>query len=85
MPNESEETNIVEVQQESQGAIEFTKEEEREMYIGLRRSRAQREAMENLYRGSVQDIKEGTMIVVLVTEDPHSYPFWIGKVINIEK
>jgi hypothetical protein len=34
MPNESEETNIVEVQQESQGVIEFTQAEEREMYIG---------------------------------------------------
>ena len=34
MPNEFEETNIVEVQ-ESQGAIEITQAEEREMYIGL--------------------------------------------------
>ena len=34
MPNESEERNIVEVQQESQGAIEFTQTKEREMYIG---------------------------------------------------
>jgi hypothetical protein len=34
MPNESEETNIVEVQQEYQGAIEFTQAEERKMYIG---------------------------------------------------
>jgi hypothetical protein len=34
MPNESEETNIVEVQRESQGAIEFTQAKEREMYIG---------------------------------------------------
>jgi hypothetical protein len=34
MPNESEETNIVEAQQESQGVIEFTQVEEREMYIG---------------------------------------------------
>ena len=38
---------------------------EREMYIGSRRSRAQREAMEDLYRGSVHDIKEGCMIAVL--------------------
>jgi hypothetical protein len=41
--------------------------------------------MEDLYRGSVQDIKEGSMIAVLVTKDPHGYPFWIGKVIKIEK
>jgi hypothetical protein len=34
MPNESEEKNIVEVQQESQGGIHFTQEEERKMYIG---------------------------------------------------
>jgi hypothetical protein len=25
------------------------------------------------------------MIAVLATEDPHGYPFWIAKVINIEK
>jgi hypothetical protein len=41
--------------------------------------------MEDLYRVSVQDINEGSMIAVLATEDPHGYPFWIGKVINIEK
>jgi hypothetical protein len=50
MPNESEETNIVEVQQESQGVIELTIVEERIMYIGSRRSCAQHEAMEDLYR-----------------------------------
>jgi hypothetical protein len=33
MPSESEEKNIVEVQQEYQCAIEFTQAEEREMYI----------------------------------------------------
>jgi hypothetical protein len=82
--NESEERNIVE-QQESQDAIEFSQVEEREMYIGSRRSRAQREAMEDLYRGSTQDIKEGCMIAVLATEDPHGYPFWIAKVIRIDK
>jgi hypothetical protein len=41
--------------------------------------------MEDLYRGSVQYIKDGSMIAVLLIEDPHSYPFWIVKVINIEK
>jgi hypothetical protein len=55
------------------------------MYIGSRRSRAQREAMKDLYRGSVHDIKEGSMIAVLTTEDPHGYPFWIAKVIKIGK
>jgi hypothetical protein len=79
MPNESEETNIVEVQQESQGDIEFTQAKEIEMYIGSRRSHAH-VAMEYLYRGSIQDIKEGSMIVVLATEYPHGYPFWIAKV-----
>jgi hypothetical protein len=34
MPNESEQTNIVEVQQESQGVIDFTQAEEIKMYIG---------------------------------------------------
>ena len=74
IPNEFEERNIVEVQ-ESQGVIEITQAEEREMYIGSQRSRAQHEAIEDLYRGSIQDIKEGIMIAVLVTEDPHGYPF----------
>jgi hypothetical protein len=41
--------------------------------------------MKDLYRGSIQNIKEGSMIVVLATEDPHGYPLWIAKVINIEK
>jgi hypothetical protein len=54
MPKESEETNIVEFQQEFHGAIEFTKEED-------------------------------SMIAVLATKDPHGYPFWIRKVIKIEK
>ena len=37
IPKKYEETNIVEVQQESQGVTEFTQAEEREMYIGSRR------------------------------------------------
>jgi hypothetical protein len=41
--------------------------------------------MEYLYRGLVQDIKKGSMIVVLAIGDPHGYPFWIAKVIKIEK
>jgi hypothetical protein len=31
--------------------------------------------MEDLYTSSVKDIKEGIMIAVLATEDPHGYPF----------
>jgi hypothetical protein len=31
--------------------------------------------MENLYRGPIQDIKEGSMIAVLAIEDPNVYPF----------
>jgi hypothetical protein len=84
MSNEFEERNIVE-QQESEGAIEFSQVEEREMYIGSRRSRAQHESMEDLYKGVVHDITEGSMIAVLAAEDPHGYPFWIAKVININK
>jgi hypothetical protein len=41
--------------------------------------------MECLYRGSVHDIKEGSMIAVLETKDLHGYPFYITKVINIDK
>jgi hypothetical protein len=55
------------------------------MYIGSRRSRSQHETMEDLYRGSIHDIKEVSMIAVLAIEDPHGYPLWIEKVINIEK
>ena len=53
------------------------------MYMGSRRSRAQREAMEDLYKGSVQDIKEGYKIAVSSHEDPHEYPFWVSKVIKV--
>jgi hypothetical protein len=74
MSNESEKRNIVE-QQESRGVIEFSQAEERKMYIGFRRSRAQHEAIEDLYRSLVHDIKEVSMIAVLTTEDPHGYPF----------
>ena len=80
--NEHEEVNIVE-QQQSQGIINSSQAEEREMYIGSRRSRAQREAMEDLYRGSVQDIKEGCMIAVLADGDPNGYPFWVAKVLKV--
>jgi hypothetical protein len=38
-------------------------------------SHAQRKAMEDLYRGLLQDIKEGSMIALLATEDPYDYPF----------
>jgi hypothetical protein len=41
--------------------------------------------MEDLYNSSVHDIKEGSMIAVLATKDPHGYPLWIGKVIKIDK
>ena len=82
MSNEYEEINIVE-QQKSQGIINSSRAEKREMYIGSRRSRAQREAMEDLYRGSVQDIKEGCMIAVLADGDPNGYPFWVAKVLKV--
>ena len=47
--NAHDEIKIVE-QQQSQGIINSSQAEEREMYIGSRRSCAQREAMEYLYR-----------------------------------
>jgi len=77
MSNENEERNV-----EPHG-VESSQAEEREMYIGSRRSCARREAMEELYKGSVQDIKEGCMIAVLATEDPRGYPFWIAKVMKV--
>ena len=72
--HEFKERNIVE-QQESQGVIEFSQPEEREMYLGSRRSRAQRESMKYIYKGSIHDIKEGSMIAILATKDAHGYPF----------
>ena len=82
MPNEQEERHIVE-QQQSQGIINSQHVEEREIYIGSRKSHAQREAMEDLYMCSMQDVKEGCMIAVLVVEDPLGYPLWISKVIKV--
>ena len=58
---------------------------ERVMYIGSRISSARCEAMEDLYKGSIQDIKEGCMIAVLVTEDARGYPFWIEKFMKVNK
>ena len=55
------------------------------MYIGSRRSCVKRQAMEDLYRGSVQDIKEGCMIAVLTIDDPRDYPFWILKFMKVNK
>ena len=55
------------------------------MHIGSGISYARREAMEYLYRGLVQDIKEGCMIAVLATKDARSYPFWIAKIMNANK
>ena len=55
------------------------------MYIGSRRSSAKRREMEDLYKGSVQDIKEGCMIAVLATDDPRQYPFWIAKAMKVNK
>jgi len=53
------------------------------MYIGSRRSHAQHEAMEYIYRGLVRHIKEGFMIIVLADGYPNGYPFLVAKVINV--
>ena len=55
------------------------------MYIGSRRSSTKRPEMEDLYKGSVQDIKEGCMIAVLAIDDAHDYPLWIAKVMKVKK
>ena len=55
------------------------------MYIGSRRSSAKRREMEYLYRGSIQEIKEGCMITVLDTYCACDYSFWISKVMNVNK
>ena len=61
MSNENKEINV-----ELEG-VGPSQEEEREMYIGSIRSSAWHEVMEDLYRVSLQDIKEGSMIAVLAT------------------
>jgi len=53
------------------------------MYIGSRRFHAQHEALEDLYKGSIHDIKEGSMIAVLADGDLNGYPFWVAKVIKV--
>ena len=45
------------------------------MYIGSRILYAKSQEMEYLYRGSIQDIKEGRMIAVLATNDAHDCQF----------
>ena len=50
------------------------------MHIGSKRSRAQREAMEDLYKGSVQDINKCCMISMLADGDANYYLFWVAKV-----
>jgi len=80
MPNEYEERNIVE-QQESQSIIESSQVEDIEIFIDSRRSCAQCEGMEDLYREFLQDINESSMIAVLMARYPHGYPLWVTKVI----
>ena len=69
MSNENEEINV-----EPEG-VDPSQAEEREMYIGSIRSYTRRETMKDLYRGIVQYIKEGCMIVVLDIEYARGYPF----------
>ena len=56
-----EERNVVE-QHESQGVINSSGLEVRETYIGSRRSHSQHKIMEDLFKGSIEDIKEGCML-----------------------
>ena len=79
LSNENEVTDV------EPRADEFSQVEEREMYIGSRRSSAKHREMEDLYRGSVQDIKEGCIIAVLDTNDACDYPFWIAKFMKVNK
>ena len=65
--------------------VDFYQVEEREMYIGSRRSYAKHWEMEDLYRGSIQDIKEGCMNVVLAIDDERDYPLCIEKVMKVNK
>ena len=55
------------------------------MYIVYKISCAKCQEMEDLYRGSVQDIKEGCMIAFLAIDDAHDYPLWIEKFMKVNK
>ena len=77
--NENKETNV------EPRSVEFSQVEEREMYIGSRISSAKNQDMEDLYMGSVQDIKEGCMFAFFARDDGCDYPLWIAKVMKVNK
>ena len=68
MPNKNKEINV-----EREGVDPY-QAKEMEMHIGSRWSSPCCEAMEDIYRGSIQDI-EGCIFPVLATEDTRGYPF----------
>ena len=55
------------------------------MYLGARRSHQRREELNKMWAGSIQDLKVGSMIATLAQDDPLGHPFWIAKVIEIQK
>ena len=38
-----------------------------------------------MWASSIQDLKVGSMIATLAQDDPLGHPFWIAKVIEIQK
>ena len=38
-----------------------------------------------MWAGSIQDLKVGSMIATHAQDDPLGHPFWIAKVIDIQK
>ena len=38
-----------------------------------------------MWAGSIQDLKVGSMIATLAQDEPLGHPFWIAKVIEIQK
>ena len=49
--------------------------ETREMYVGPRKSTKRQQQEREMWEGDVNEIKEGTMIAVLATNDENDHPF----------
>ena len=65
--------------------LSFLKQRKDKCILALEDHPAKHQEMEDLYRGSVQDIKEGCMIAVLAIDDACDYPLWITKVMKVNK
>lgn len=59
--------------------------ENREIYLGSRRSMIKRNQMEETWRGDPEDLKEGSLIATLASDNPLQHPFWIAKLLSMSR